>query len=217
LGLTPREYANNLTRSPLLKDAWLYDIAAGSWVPLSAAGDAPPAMMWHGMAVDGSRVLVYGGRTFDDANAAWGRDESLYILQFPERTWQRAPVSRHARTSALQTEFPNSGVVPLRDRLALQSEQVREAQIMHTGASIECACSDWSSFLEGTATGSVDVKEGSRPPSKPGAAVAAAHGLARPMSQWLRCIRPALASSFDERALTRPTGGPAASRPNGRT
>jgi hypothetical protein len=127
------DYASNLTRSPLLGDAWLFDLGSQKWAPLGAAGDTPPPMMWHGMAADGDRVLVYGGRTFDEANTTWGRDSNLYILQFPERTWQRAPVARHARTSALQTEFPNSGVVALRDRLALQSEQVRGGGDGHCG------------------------------------------------------------------------------------
>ncbi|GBF89398.1 hypothetical protein Rsub_01970 [Raphidocelis subcapitata] len=121
--LGPAYVNSNATRSPLLGDAWIFDLAARSWTRLEASGEAPPPMMWHSAAADGQRVLVYGGRTFDSAARAWGSDTALYSLHAPTRAWQRAPVARHARGSALRTEFPNSGVVPLGESVALQFEE----------------------------------------------------------------------------------------------
>jgi len=124
-------YVDTLTTSPLYDDTWLFDLAAKKWTRLAAAGERPPPMMWHSMAVDGSRVMLYGGKTYNATDRAWNRDTNLYILQFPERTWQRAPVTNHRSGSALLTEFPNSGVVPLVGSLALQFENVGVGRGLH--------------------------------------------------------------------------------------
>ncbi len=117
-------YVDKLDGAPLLDDAWLYDLATGGWTRLAPNGARPPPMMWHSMAADGGRVLLYGGKTYNATARAWNRDTNLYILQLPEMTWQAAPVTNHLMGSALKTEFPNSGVAPMGDVLALQFERV---------------------------------------------------------------------------------------------
>jgi hypothetical protein len=122
---------NNMTKSPLLGDTWLYDVAAVSWAPLRTAGAPPPAMMWHAMAVDGRSVLLYGGRVMNATTDTWGLDSNVYALEFPESgglaTWRSAPVQNQNRGSALQTEFPNTAIVPIAGQMALQHEKVRRA------------------------------------------------------------------------------------------
>ncbi|KIZ04406.1 hypothetical protein MNEG_3553 [Monoraphidium neglectum] len=117
---------NNMTKSPLLGDTWLYDVAAASWWPLRTAGAPPPAMMWHAMAVDGRSVLLYGGRVMNATTDTWALDSNVYALEFPESgglpSWRSAPVRNQNRGTAPQTDFPNTAIVPIAGQIALQRE-----------------------------------------------------------------------------------------------
>ncbi|KAI8472522.1 MAG: hypothetical protein J3K34DRAFT_519707 [Monoraphidium minutum] len=122
-------YIDGLNSTILLGDTWLYDLAEGTWERVEAAPGAtePPPMMWHAMATDASSVLLYGGRVLDAATNTWGLDTNVYVLEAPlpgaDPAWRASAVGGQSQGSALQTEFPNTAIVPLGGQLALQHEQ----------------------------------------------------------------------------------------------
>ena len=75
-----------------LNDIWVFDItnSLGVWEPIKIKGESPPPRYGHSASVVGDKMLIFGGKSFENVNL-----NDLWYLDLKKFTWSVInPVSK---------------------------------------------------------------------------------------------------------------------------